>query len=165
MAKRRRRCKGETKLGKRCKASPLKGTDRCAAHPLSPDSARFGSPEQAAAAGKLGGRPRLPRPHEVLREKLEGDIEKWLKPYEDGLEAMRGLVVDGGLEFVPDHKARMQAVREPLDRVYGKPKQQLEIGGSETPISAEIVAVDAREAADAAHDFLRRIAGGARTED
>lgn len=165
MSQRRRRCTAKTVAGKRCKAWPLHGTKRCAAHPLDPDSARFGSPEQAAAAGKQGGRPRLPRPHEVLREKLEGEIEKWLKPYEDGLQAMRGIVVDGGLEYVPDHKARMQAVREPLDRVYGKPKQQLEIGGSETPISAEIVAVDAREAADAAHDFLRRIAGGARPED
>ena len=35
--------------------------DRCRAHPLSPDSTRFGSPELAKAAGDLAGRPRRPR--------------------------------------------------------------------------------------------------------
>lgn len=174
MAAKRRKglCKGKTRSGKRCGAWPLKGTERCAAHPLSPGSAGFGSSEQAAEAGKLGGRPRLPRPHEVLRERIEANIDRWLKPYEDALEANRAVVVAGGsdekgeqlpsrVELVPDHRARMRAAREPLDRVYGKPRQQVELGGSETPIRAEIVAVDDSAVADAAHDFLRRIAGGA----
>ncbi len=161
---RKRRCKGQTTAGKRCRAWPLKGTERCAAHPVSPDSARFGSPEQAAAAGKLGGRPRLPRPHEVLREKIEGDIERWLAPLDDALQAQRAVVVGSGehaeLEWVPDHKIRLQAVREAHDRVYGKPAQALELTGpAGGPIAAEFTAVDAREHADATRDFLARVAG------
>lgn len=164
MAKRRRRCTGKTTRGARCQAWPLRGTKRCAAHPVSPDSARFGSPEQAAAAGAKGGRPRLPRPHEVLREKIEGDLERWLAPLEDALNAERAIVVGSGesaeIERVPDHKIRLQATREAHDRVYGKPKQQVELGGSEVPIRAEIVAVDERTVAEATHEFLRKLSGG-----
>jgi hypothetical protein len=130
-----RRCTGKTKAGTRCKARPLKGTERCAAHPLSPAFTRFGSPEQASAAGKLGGRPRLPRPHERLREIVEAELEDWLAPYREALEAQRAIVVgtgdDAELELVPDHRVRMRATREVLDRVYGRPRivSELEVSG------------------------------------
>lgn len=54
------RCRGTNKAGEPCGCPPRKGTDYCSAHsPVSPGSARFGSPEQAAPRRrpKRPGRP------------------------------------------------------------------------------------------------------------
>lgn len=75
--------------------------------------------------GRLGGRPRKPRAIEVLRERVEREVDRYLQPLEDGLTADRGLVVGDGdaarVEYVTDHGTRIKAAREILDRVYGKP--------------------------------------------
>jgi hypothetical protein len=122
------KCTAKTKRGTRCKASPLKGTDRCSAHPLKPGSARyFGHPEQAREAGQQGGRPRKPRAVDVLRERIEADIDRWLQPLEDGLTAQRAVVVGDGptahLEFFEDIPTQIKAHREAFDRAFGRPTQ------------------------------------------
>jgi hypothetical protein len=111
----RRRCTGRTKAGKPCKAPALRGRKHCRAHdPAVPDADRFGSPEQAARAGALGGRPRKSRVVDVLREQVEADAERWLRPLERALDAER----DGE----PDHSVRLRAVAAVLDRVAGRPR-------------------------------------------
>jgi hypothetical protein len=113
------RCTGKTKAGRRCRARPLRGGDYCRAHdPAVPDADRFGSPEQAARAGALGGRPRKSRVVDVLREQVEADAERWLRPLERALDAER----DGE----PDHSVRLRAVAAVLDRVAGRPRLEPE---------------------------------------
>jgi hypothetical protein len=148
MAKRKAkpRCTGTSvTTGKRCKAAPLKGTKRCAAHPLSPDSTRFGSPEQAGAAGKLGGRPRLPRPHEVLRERIENDIDRWLAPLEAALGASKPMQTwsasrgEHKIIYVADPELGMKATKLAMQLVYGKPRQPLELTGDDGgPVKTEL---------------------------
>lgn len=135
-------CKGTTKAGKPCKAPPLKaGTviadvevsgDYCRAHdPTLPASAHLST----LAEGHRNGRKPKAKPTEVLRLKVEAEIEKWLKPYEDALTADQGVVVGTGpqarLEVLPDHKTRMAAATAVFDRIYGKPRQAHELTGAE----------------------------------
>lgn len=163
MAKRKRRCTAKTKAGKPCKANPRGDTGLCNAH--SPkevqESSGFGGAQEGA------GRPRLPRPHEMMRERIEADIDAVLAPLFDGLEASAGIVIRIGdgqdvLETVPDHKTRMMASRELLDRVYGKAKQSIEHKGDDLqPISGEVRFTfddDTREAISGA--LTRRAAPG-----
>lgn len=156
----KRQCKGKTKAGKRCKAAPLTDGDYCAAHdPLQPAETRFGSSEQAAVAGAKGGAAgRHPRAVDVIRERMEADIELVLGPLFEALEADRGIVVGAGenavLEHVADWDARLRAIKEILDRSYGRPKQSLEHSGrGGEPIQMEVSA----EVAKAAHDFLENV--------
>jgi hypothetical protein len=142
-----KRCTGTSKSGKPCGAPPLKGTDRCSAHPLDPASPRFGSPAQASAAGRLGGRPRLPRPTEVAQRLIEENVTAILRPHflalgielhQDGTttrleggalmygESKDGVVVASRYE---DLAAQMEAAEKLLNRVYGRPKQQTEVSG------------------------------------
>jgi hypothetical protein len=145
----RRHCTGTTKQGAPCKAAPLKDDDRCSAHTLRPDRTRFGSPAQASAAGKLGGRPPLPKPTDVARRLIEENVHRILRPHflalgldisDDGTverrdggavmfgESKDGDIVKSGYE---DLGAQMAAAEKLLDRVYGKPKQATEISGPE----------------------------------
>jgi hypothetical protein len=159
----KRQCQGKTKAGKPCKAAPLSGSDYCSAHdPSLPDETRFGSPIQASDAGKLGGpATRRPRVIEKMRERVEADIELVLKPYFEALEAKLMTTVfsaeDGVLTVmtdVPDLEMRMKAADKLLDRVYGKPRQQMEHSGPDKGgIPLELDA----EGSKAAHDFLARI--------
>lgn len=134
-----RRCNGKTKKGNACKAAPLTDGDFCLAHSDADTRASVGfTPE----AGHLGGRPRLPRPHEVLRDAIEAEIDEWLAPLKDALKADRGVVVGAGeyasVEYVPDHQARLRAHEMAFDRVYGRPRQQLEhTGHNGAPIKTE----------------------------
>jgi hypothetical protein len=141
---RKRRCKGKTKRGTRCKAWALQGTDRCSAHPPANDplSPAFGSPEQASAAGKLGGRPRNPRVVDVLRDKIEAEIETVIAPYFDALKgAMLHATYEGDVIVSehPDLGARINAAEKLLDRTYGKPRQTIEHAGPQegAPIAVE----------------------------
>jgi hypothetical protein len=142
-----RRCTGTTTGGEPCKAAPLKGTERCAAHPLSPGSTRFGSPAQAREAGVQGGRPRVPRSTELQRRLVEEHAWAVVRPFfrtlgldvdEHGAvcELERGAVhvgrdKDGGVHTsdVEDLGAQVAAAEALLNRVYGKPRQQLEHTG------------------------------------
>jgi hypothetical protein len=135
----KRRCQGTTKASKPCAANPLTDSNFCLAHS---DAETRESVGFIPDNGK-GGRPRNPRAVDVLRKRLEADIERVLKPLFDGLEASKGitLAIGGGkteLVETPDHALRLAAVRELLDRAYGKPKQATELTGPEGgPVQVE----------------------------
>lgn len=167
-AQRPKQCKGKTKKGTACKATPLRpGTviegvtvkgKHCRAHdPTLPDSARFGSYAQAKEAAKLAGRPPLPKPTELARQLVERHVCGILRPHfkalgmqlnDDGsVEALdRGAIVTGESkdgEVVPslieDLGAQIAAAEKLLDRVYGRPKQSTEISGPEgNPVKVEL---------------------------
>lgn len=126
-----KKCSAITKAGKRCKARPLKESEFCLAHDeKARETAGFGGAQEGA------GRPAKPKAVDVLREKVEAEIEEWLRPLEDARSATRGIAISlkgGGMELVdvPDHGMRVTAVKEVLDRVYGKPKQATEITGAD----------------------------------
>lgn len=119
-------CSATTKAGKPCKAAPLKDRDVCLAH--ADEETRTSTNFQQ---GPRPGRPRSPRVIDVLRERIEADIDRWLKPLEDGLTAERGLVVGDGpaarIEYVEDHATRIKAFREGMDRAFGRPTQTHDI--------------------------------------
>lgn len=79
------------------------------------------------------GRPRLPRPHEVYRERLEAEVDKWFEVLRAARDAERVVILGNGedafADVQPDHPIRLQAFREAHDRVYGRPKHQTEISG------------------------------------
>lgn len=148
-----RACDATNKAGSPCQAAPLLGRPYCRAHdPDTPGNARFGG-------SNGGGRPRKPRAGDVLRERIETDIDKWLKPLEDSLEAGRAVVVGTGpnawVEVVPDYAVRLRATADALDRVYGRPAQSHEVkhSGDASRLDAEIDALLAemsrREGSDA----------------
>lgn len=145
MATRRRRCKGTTKAGKRCRAAPLAGGKYCSAHdPQLPAATRFGSPEQAARAGALSST-HIPTVTEVMRVRVEAHVDQVLAPYFKALgvdyvggEARlgRGAVIVGKTkdgEVIPsdveDLAGQVAAAERLLDRVYGRPKQTAELSG------------------------------------
>lgn len=123
-------CTGTTKAGKPCKANPLKDRDTCLAHA----DAETRRSLQFVGGGPGSGRPKNPRAVDVLKERIEADIDKVLNPLWEALEADRGVVVGNGptahVDYVADHSARIAAARELLDRGYGKPKQTNELSGS-----------------------------------
>jgi hypothetical protein len=140
------RCTGTTKTGQPCKASPLKGTDRCLAHSDADTRASVGfTPD----AGARGGRPRLPKPSELARQLVERNVCAILRPHfkalglqlnDDGcVEPLdRGAILTGESKdgtvvasTIEDLGAQIAAAEKLLDRVYGRPKQQTEISGPE----------------------------------
>jgi hypothetical protein len=146
-----RRCTGTTRRGTPCKATPRGDTGLCNAH--SPketqDSAGFGGPQPGA------GRPRKPRVVDVIRERIEQDMEPVIAALVDALSADRGVVVGAGesaeLELIPDHAARIAAARELLDRAYGRARQALEVTGEDGgPVALDDVgeALDLRKLSD-----------------
>jgi hypothetical protein len=139
----KRRCKAKAKAGKRCRAYPLSTGAYCSAHdPDRPASARFGSSEQAAVAGALGGRPASPRVVDVMRERVEAEMEAVLAPYFEAIrEAVMFVKYEGELVVTdtPDLAGRIAAAEKLLDRVYGKPRQTIEHAGPESgaPLAVE----------------------------
>jgi hypothetical protein len=131
----KRRCKGNTKAGKRCKAPPLKNANYCRAHdPSLPDDARFGSPDQAAAAGRVGGgHNRKPRMTEEFRERVDQLIEVIVAVHLEAMTATRPIQVGYGESAytaeIPDHRTRLAAANSLLDRAHGRPRQSTEITG------------------------------------
>lgn len=81
------------------------------------------------------GRKKTPTPHSILKARFEADADRYLKPLEDALTAMKAVVVGNGasahIEFTEDLALRISAVEKMLDRIYGRPKQQLEHTGSD----------------------------------
>jgi hypothetical protein len=127
------RCKATTRAGKRCRRASRKGSDECAFHSrVSTGSDRFGSPGQAREAGRLGGRPRVPRVSEAMRERVEEEIDTIVAPY---FEALKGAMIFSTYEGTvivsqhPDLGARIAAAEKLLNRVYGKPRQVQEVAG------------------------------------
>ena len=116
----RTRCTATTKAGDPCSAAPMTGRETCMAHADLETRKAVGFVAEAGAAG----RPPKRRAIDVLREKVENEIDLWLKPFSDALGATDML---GG----PDHKTRMRAADSVLDRVYGKPTQRNELSGAD----------------------------------
>lgn len=116
-----RRCHAITKAGEPCPTSPLNGTDYCLAHSSLEVRESLGF---IAKNGKQG-RPRLPKATELMRERLEEQREEIIRVYWD---AMNATLKDGE----PDHQIRLQALRDLLDRVYGKPTTKTELTGDLT---------------------------------
>lgn len=161
----KRKCKGKTKAGKPCRAVPLKkGTELegvkvsgkwCRQHDQDlPDSARIGGAQPGA------GRPRNPRVVDVMRERVESEIEAILKPYFDTLKEATEVAKYEGVVYtseVPDLRARVEAAEKLLDRVYGKPTQVAEIsapGGA--PLLGELFADD--KVREGLHGLKRAVA-------
>lgn len=122
------RCSGTTKTGKPCGAHPLKGRDVCLSHADEKERVSMGF-------GVNGGRPRVPRKIDAVRERMEAEIDAWLAVLEDARGAMRAVVVGQGehatVEYVPDHAIRLAAFREAMDRSYGKPRQATGMTGAD----------------------------------
>lgn len=158
----RRRCKAKTKARKRCRAAPLRDSDTCLAHS---DAKTRESTGFVADNGKQG-RPRLPRPHEVMRERIENDIDQVLAPLFDGLEASAGITIRIGdgqdtLVETPDHRTRIAAAKELLDRVYGKARQALEhTGAGGGPVAHEVDIADPESRRLIGELLRRRAAAG-----
>lgn len=139
-------CTGTTKKHTLCNAHPLKGTNECLAH--SDEETRASVGFGGSEAGSLGGRPKLPRVVDIIRERIEAQADQLLDALFNALEAEEGvaIAVKGGgatLVAIPDHRTRITAAKELLDRAYGKPKQQTEItGGDGGPVEFVPVARD-----------------------
>lgn len=119
-------CTATTKRGTPCKARPLKDRDVCLAHAdvATRTSANF-------QQGPRPGRPPNPRVVDVLRERIEREVEAVIEPLFDALTAERMYFDNNGEGWSSkDHQARLAAVRELLDRGYGKPKQATELSGT-----------------------------------
>jgi hypothetical protein len=130
-------CTGTTKKGAPCKARPLKNTTLCLAH--SDEKTR-----ESTGFGIGGGRPPKPRAVDLLRERIEKDIDRYLAPIEEALEATSGVVVGNGrdahVEVLPDYGTRLKAAAMALDRVYGRPRQAMEVTGADGgPVASSLV--------------------------
>lgn len=127
----KRACKSKTKAGKACSRPPVTGTEFCIAH--SPKELRDKKGFGGAQPGS--GQPRKPRLVETLREKVEAEIEDWIRPFYEGQTATRHVVVGNGpsahVEEVVDIPTRMAASREIFDRIEGKPRQTTELTGAD----------------------------------
>jgi hypothetical protein len=116
-------CSATTKKGKPCRAAALKDRDVCLAHADQETRSRT----KFQTGQHLGGRPKKPRVIDVLRERIEDEIEDVIAVYREATKATR---IENGRE-VPDYAIRLRAVEALNDRAYGKPKQVSEISGPE----------------------------------
>lgn len=161
----KRRCKGRTRAGKRCRSAALTEGDYCRAHdPLLPAEERFGSPEQAARAGG-SEKPYVPKLRQTMRRRVEEEAERVLAPYFKALGVeydgqgqpvhVRGAVMvgrdkEGGVHpsDVEDLMAQIQAAERLLNRVYGKPRQAHELSGPDGGPIVTQYALDLRKLTD-----------------
>lgn len=104
----------------------------CYAH-LTPDQKTRYAKLQGQDGAKTIGRPRQPRVVDALREQVEAHVAEIIGPLFEALEADKPIVVGNGptahVEMHPDHRTRIQAIQEIMDRVYGKSKQTTEHTG------------------------------------
>jgi len=154
------RCHAITKKGTACKAPPLEGEDHCISHAPKEKQASVGF----GGAQPGSGRPSAPRAVDVLRERIERDIDRVLDPLWDALAADKGVVISLGggettVEHVTDHAIRIAAARELLDRAYGKPKQAVDVTTGDEPLSSSPLVVLDPELREQARALLRRAAG------
>lgn len=163
------KCAGKNRAGEPCGANPLKEPDAegrywCSAHsPEVSDSERFGHGDQQRHASRLGGEAlKRPRVVDLLREKLEEDLEEEvLQVFKEAVTAKKAVVVrdaEGNerVEFVTDHETRMRAADRLFDRAYGKPKQVTELTGADGgPLEIE-APVDALDRSTQAAALLAR---------
>lgn len=145
------RCGKPTKKGTPCQNPPVKGKKHCIGHLSKKDKQAlgFGGPQEGS------GRPRLPRPTEVMRRLVEEHVEVVLAPHfrtlgydverdeksselrivksENGGAKIFGESKEGDINMTgyDDLGAHIVAAEKLLDRVYGRPKQATELTGAE----------------------------------
>ena len=133
-------CPATTKAGTPCKAKIgtvlIRGKTyrlkTCVMHAPEPIRRELG-----VTGGAIPGSGRKPKPtaSSILRERFEAEADRYLRPLEEALVANKAHVVGNGgsahLEFTEDLALRLNAMRELLDRIYGRPKQVTEISGHE----------------------------------
>jgi hypothetical protein len=136
----RKTCGAKTVRGTKCKSTAVLEDGRCMAHqPKEVQEERgFGGSQPGSGA------PRKPRAIEILREKVEADVDRVLAPLLEGLTADKAVTVSGGkdagwVEMVADAPTRIKAANDILDRVFGKAKQTTEIAGPDGgPVRVEV---------------------------
>lgn len=179
----RRRCKAKTKRGTRCLGHPLKGKDVCLAHADADTRASVGfTPE----AGRLGGRPRLPKPHEISQRLMEENVLAVERPYwrtlgfdieitdegpvlveldQGGAKEVAKFQGEVFTSEVEDLGAQTEAAEKLKDRVYGKPRQEI-TGVDGAPLQLEVTGaaiVSDPNARKHANELRRRL-GSARAQ-
>lgn len=72
---------------------------------------------------------------DIVRERIEGEADRYLQPLEDALIALKAVVVGNGasahIEYTDDLALRVDTAFKILDRVYGRPKQITEVSGTD----------------------------------
>jgi len=139
-----RRCQGTNRAGDPCGAAPLTGSRWCSAHdPQRPAATRFGSREQAAEAA-TGVQRRTPSLTEKLRERVEQESDRIIDPYFEALDAGESA------------ELRMRAATALLDRVFGRPRQALELA-AEREQATRLAEQTAGQIVEAMRDFAARL--------
>jgi hypothetical protein len=136
-------CSGTVKAtGKRCRSNAQHGKDVCIAHDQEAiESGRFGGAQPGA------GRPPRPKVVEIWRAKVEAEADKWFSVLTDAREAERAVVTWDGernqITMVADHRTRLRAFAEAMDRVFGKPIQTVDVTSrvDESEVDTEIRAL------------------------
>lgn len=151
MAEEKTRCSKKTKAGKPCKAWALSGRDFCMAHADEATRAEmgFGGPVNGA---KGGAATRVPKPLEMARTLLEENAAVILRPHfrtlgydvevtgegrlelselEGGGAKVYGESKDGviNMSAYDDLAAMINAAEKLLDRIFGRPRQAMELTG------------------------------------
>lgn len=147
-------CSAETQAGAPCPQFAQRVTLRgkryqlktCIMHASDPIKKELGLIGHARGGP---GRKKHPTAPDILRERFEADARRYLKPYEDALEAMRAVVVGNGasahIQMVADLTTRLKASEAILDRVVGKPKQITELTGGDAPLEIVVPTDHKRE--------------------
>lgn len=135
----KRHCAAITRKGTRCKAHPLKGSDKCLSHADAKAREAVGF---VARNGKAGRKPR-PKPDELVRQRLAAAIDYVLAPHfqalgivgwnEDGtpivdmsqaaMEVGRSNSGKVTLTEIADLAGRIAAAEKLIDRGFGKATQ------------------------------------------
>jgi hypothetical protein len=173
-------CNATKTNGEPCKAKAIAryGDGKCRTHHQLPEM-------QAALArarerAKNQGRKKAPNMLEELTRRVEERVDEILRElFHQALSGEKGIAVSGGkdagyVEFVPDPDIRLRAIRELLDRAYGRPKQAIKVGGDgEAPIAISLPRSEERARQVAAilgqqgaipHEGRRRKNAGTKTE-
>ena len=138
------RCEGTNRAGDPCRAAPLRDSRWCSAHdPQRPAAIRFGSREQAAEAA-TGVQRRTPSLTEKLRERVERESDAVLAPHFEALDAGENV------------ELRMRAAERLLDRVFGRPRQAMELAAA-AEREGQFAEQTAAKLVEAMMDFARRL--------
>lgn len=108
----KRTCAAITRKGTRCKAHPLKGSDKCLSHADAKAREAVGF---IARNGKAGRKPR-PKPDELIRQRLQAAVDYVLAPHFQAL----GIVgwTDDGEPIVDMDRAAMEVGRSNSGKVF-----------------------------------------------
>jgi hypothetical protein len=111
-------------------------------------SIRTPAPKEAKVARGFGGyqenggRSAKTRVSDLVREKVEADVEAWYAVLVEAREAMHPVVVGNGsaarVEMHPDHGARLKAFQVAFDRGFGRPKQSVDVETTERRVHSFI---------------------------